>query len=94
MDIFAKSRDMQQKIGKFLDIPNDVVQDLPKMTMIGNLQLYIENHRGIIEYSTEKIRISVGIGEIEVTGNMLTIRTISKDDVNLDGVIEAIRCRR
>jgi len=94
VDIFKQSREMQQKLGKALDIPNDIILDLPKITLIGNVQLYIENHRGIIEYSPETIRIAVGIGELEISGSTLMIRTISKDDLHLDGEVEAIRFRR
>jgi sporulation protein YqfC len=94
VDMFEKGRKMQQKLSTALDIPNDIILDLPKITVIGNVQLYLENHRGIIEYSPERIRIAAGNGEIEIAGDRLTIRSISKDDVHLDGVIEAIRYRR
>ncbi|MBC8080939.1 MAG: sporulation protein YqfC, partial [Gorillibacterium sp.] len=33
-----------------LDVPQDVVHDLPRITMIGNRQLYIENHRGVLQF--------------------------------------------
>jgi sporulation protein YqfC len=65
--------------------------DLPKITLIGNLQLYIENHRGIIEYRPEDIRISVSTGELEVIGRELVIRNISREEIYLDGVIQALR---
>ena len=90
MDVFTKGRDIQQKLGKALDIPNDIILDLPKINLMGNIQFYLENHRGIIEYTPEKVRISVSIGEVEVKGSALMIRTISKDDVRLDGLIDAV----
>ena len=35
--------------------------DLPRITLIGNLQLFVENHKGIIEYSDSRIRINTRV---------------------------------
>jgi len=82
---------LKHQIAGFLDIPTDVMLDLPKITLIGNLQLYIENHRGIIEYRPEDIRIAVSTGELEVIGRDLVIRNISSEEIYLDGVIEDLK---
>lgn len=83
-----------EKLTAFLDLPKEIVYDLPKITLIGNLQALVENHRGIIEYGTEKIRISVNAGELEVTGKNLSIRNITRDEIYLDGDIALIKYHR
>jgi sporulation protein YqfC len=83
-----------EKLTTFLDLPKEIVYDLPKITLIGNLQALVENHRGIIEYGTEKIRISVNAGELEVTGKKLSIRNITRDEIYLDGDITLIKYHR
>lgn len=85
---------MDKKITHFLELPKEIVYNLPKVTLIGNLQLVIENHGGIIEYSTGKIRVSVNSGEIEITGNDLAICNISRDEICLDGDISELKYRR
>ena len=47
------TRKWNQFTAKILDLPQDVVQDLPRITMIGNVQLYVENHRGVLHFSSE-----------------------------------------
>ncbi|RYD03384.1 hypothetical protein N752_19595 [Desulforamulus aquiferis] len=42
--------------------------DLPKIVLVGNLQVFIENHRGIVEYNSDKVRIKVGDGEVGIIG--------------------------
>ena len=37
---------IRQAMAEFLDIPRDLVLDLPRVTVIGRNELYIENHRG------------------------------------------------
>jgi len=71
-------------------MPQDVVYDLPRLTMIGDRQLYIENHRGIVHFSNEKLRLALSKGEIEVTGSDLVIRTIWTEEIFVEGVITNI----
>ena len=64
--------------------------DLPKITLVGNLQLYIENHKGIIEYSTGLIRINTKSGILVVTGSDLSIRTIVIEEIIVVGRIDKV----
>ncbi|CCO09096.1 sporulation protein YqfC [Desulforamulus hydrothermalis] len=87
-------RDLQKKLKKqlsdFLEIPHDVMLDLPKIVLVGNLQVFIENHRGIVEYSTEKIRVMVGEGEVGITGRQLVLRNIRTDEICVEGQIKSL----
>ena len=83
-----------EKILRALEMPEDIIYDLPKITLVGDLQCVIENHRGIIAYTSNEVRIAVSIGEIGICGEMLTIRNITKDECNLDGKIKLISLER
>ncbi|MGO4372267.1 sporulation protein YqfC [Paenibacillus sp. MCAF20] len=74
-----------------LDMPQDVVYDLPRLTMIGDRQLYIENHRGVVHFSTDRLRLALTKGELEVTGSDLVIRTIWTEEVFIEGQIANIQ---
>lgn len=91
MESKKQNKKLQHNIAGLFEIPTDVMFDLPKITLIGNVQLYIENHKGIIEYRPEAIRISVNTGEVEVIGKELVIRTISSEEIHLDGLIQAVK---
>ncbi|BAF59069.1 hypothetical protein PTH_0888 [Pelotomaculum thermopropionicum SI] len=87
-------RDFKKKVKRqfsdFLEIPGDVVLDMPRITLVGNIQLLVENHRGIIEYTPEGVRISVGEGELAVTGENLALRNIIPDELCIEGVIRTL----
>ncbi|WNQ13458.1 sporulation protein YqfC [Paenibacillus aurantius] len=74
-----------------LDVPKDVVLDLPRMTMVGNMQLYIENHRGVLHFSTEVLKLALSKGELEVRGRELVLRAILPEEVFVEGQIEDIK---
>ena len=65
------------------------IRDSPKITLIGNLQLNIENHKGIIEYNTQRIRISSNSGMIKIIGQNLYIKTIIKEEIIITGEINS-----
>jgi len=71
-------------------MPQDVVYELPRLTLIGDRQLYIENHRGVIHFSNELLKIALSKGELEVRGQDLIIRTIWTDEVFVEGIIAGI----
>lgn len=84
----------KQKFSNMLDIPKDVLMDLPKITMIGDIQVYIENHKGIIEYTSNLVRISTGLGQLVIVGEGLILRNIGLEEIYLDGQIGEIKIDR
>ncbi|MEK8129663.1 sporulation protein YqfC [Paenibacillus filicis] len=85
------TRKINQFTAKLLDLPQDVALDLPRITMIGNLQLYIENHRGVIHFSSESLKLALPKGRLEVTGSNLAIRAIMPDEVMIEGTIRDVQ---
>lgn len=84
-------RKVQRQFSEYLEIPGDVMLDLPKIILVGNIQLFIENHRGIIEYTPEGVRVSVGEGEVAVTGQDLMLRNILPDELCVEGRIRSLK---
>lgn len=85
------SRKIRKFTSDFLDLPDDVVFDLPRITMIGNMQLYIENHRGVIDFSQNNLRLNLSVGGLEVMGEQLVIRSISADEIFIEGLLSNVR---
>ena len=83
-----------KKVGKalveLLELPRDIVFDLPRMVLSGNNQLIMENHKGIIEYSPGKIRVNTRLGEVVLHGSGLTIVTILPEEITISGRISAV----
>ena len=74
-----------------LELPPEIALNLPKITMIGNLQLNIENHKGIVEYTMEKVRILVTRGEVVIEGRNLVLRDVQIDEIMINGEIAGIK---
>jgi sporulation protein YqfC len=80
----------KRQFSDYLELPGDIVLDLPKIVLVGNQQVFIENHRGIQEYNPGLVRVVVSDKIIEVTGENLTLRNILPDEICVEGQITAL----
>lgn len=74
-----------------LDLPHDVVMDMPRITMIGPLQMYIENHRGVLIFDQNELRLLLSNkAHLIVRGDRLVIRQILPEEILLEGMIRDV----
>ncbi|MFZ5650101.1 MAG: sporulation protein YqfC [Bacillota bacterium] len=85
---------LKRQMSDMLEIPSDIILDLPKVVLVGDLQVFIENHRGIVEYSAESVRVNVGDYEVAVSGDGLLLRNILPDEICLEGRIKSVQFNR
>ncbi len=81
---------LEYMLANLLELPKDLVMDLPRVTLLGDMQVIVENHRGIIEYTRERVRISTSLGELIIDGTSLALRTIFPEEIAVDGKIRAL----
>mgnify|MGYP000847448205 FL=1 len=84
-----KFNNLKEELSEALELPKEIVLDLPKISLIGKIQLIIENHKGIIEYTPMQIRIGSNSGIIKIQGKNLYIKTIVKEEIIITGEIDA-----
>lgn len=73
-----------------LQLPADVMLDLPRITMIGQLHIYIENHRGVLRFSENELRLLLNRGQLLIKGDRFIIKTILPEELLLEGKIEQV----
>lgn len=71
-------------------LPPEVMLRLPLIMMVGGKSFILENHKGILEYSRERIRIRLLKGELTLLGRDLVIRSISQEEIQIQGEILGI----
>ncbi len=85
-----KKGSFKEIIADFFELPHEVLLDLPRITLVGNVQLYIENHRGVIAYDENKVRLAVKGGEIIVCGEELHIKNLLEEELLIKGLISSL----
>jgi sporulation protein YqfC len=72
------------------DLSAEVTMDLPLIMLVGQQKLYIENHKGISLYMSDKIKIRVKPGYVIITGSELVIGEIKTENLSISGQISGI----
>lgn len=78
------------KVSKFLELPREVISEVPKITITGFDEILIENFKGILEYEDYFARISTALGIININGFNLKLNQMTDDDISVKGKIENI----
>lgn len=85
------SRRIRQTMASFLDLPKDAVLDLPRVVLIGDVQLFVENHKGILEFNDHQLRLALAEGELIIAGKELVVSSIDAREIWLEGKIRTVQ---
>lgn len=80
----------KNRILEKIDLPKDVVMDLPKITIIGDNEITIENHEGIESFEDECIKIKTNNGIIKIEGQNFEILYIASETIVLSGKFKSV----
>ncbi len=78
------------KINEFLEMPEEITTNKPKITILGFEELVIENYKNILEYEEIFIKINTYIGAININGFNLKLIQMNKEDIMITGKIDSI----
>lgn len=85
-----KKRKSYNRINDILELPEEIVSNKPKLTIIGFNELLIENYKSILEYEDFFIKINTHIGAININGFNLRLKEMTGDDIMVMGNIDSI----
>ncbi len=83
--------DIVRAISESMEIPQEVIADIPTITIAGDMRVHVENYLSLIEYRKENIQLKYKGGVIEICGKGLEIGTIGEGNITAVGKIDAIR---
>lgn len=80
-----------ERTAELLDLPADALAGLPRLELVGDGELRVENHKGILAYGTEEIHVSGGSFIIKILGQGLELRAMTGLELLITGRIEQIQ---
>lgn len=85
-----EDRDILANTAQLLDLPMDIVAGLPHMELVGNRQIFLSRHQGVLAYSDTAIDINCGSLLIRVCGRGLQLLSMTAEEMRIGGIIEAV----
>ena len=79
--------DFREKLEKALEMPVELLNNYPRITVLGNESVFIENYKALLDYEENLIRVS---NNISIYGEKLNVAEITADDMLVSGKIKSI----
>ena len=91
MEKRGRREGLLERTAQALDLPADAVAGLPRVELVGDKELRMENHRGILAYGDREIHISGGPFVVKVTGEGLELRAMTGLELLITGRITGVQ---
>lgn len=77
----------RNQLSKLFEVPPEVMNDFPKIVLVGNQEISIENFSGLVEYTSQKMRMNTKCGMLVIDGIELEVRKMTADYIVIRGTI-------
>ena len=78
---------LREQVAKNLDIPTEVLNNIPIIKMNGNKEITIENFIGLVEYTPQKVRLNTRCGLLIIDGVGLEAKCMTIEKIFIKGSI-------
>lgn len=83
-------KDLPQELAEKMELPVEVLPGTEGVSIMGGRQAFIEGHRGILEYSEERLVLALRKGRIIINGSGLRLEAMNAGELLLSGRIESV----
>lgn len=89
-----KRRGLTEMVAHELEVPLDAMTLLPRIECVGDRELTVEGHRGILEYGETCIRLSGGSIVLNIQGQGLELTGMTPTRARVSGTIKRLSFER
>lgn len=80
----------KQNIADKLDLPRDIILNMPKITITGDNEIIIENHKGVVLFVENQVKVNSGVGLISIYGSRFEILFMGGSTITIGGKFKSI----
>ena len=74
----------------WMDLPIELRVGQPRITLVGSGPVFVENHSGLLAYTTTRIQFQTGEGLLTITGTHLTLDCMASGAVRIGGRVQGV----
>lgn len=89
-----KNGHWMQRLADRADLHGESLPGVPVVEIAGDRRVLIERHRGVTEYSTERIRVRLSYGVVSICGRALEMTRMTREQLIISGQIDGIQIHR
>lgn len=73
-----------------LELPVNIAAGVARIELLGNRELYMDRHRGVLAYTTEAVDVNGGGVVVRVRGQGLQLLVMTGQELRITGKISGI----
>jgi sporulation protein YqfC len=85
-----KLNKIRENIAQQLELPRDIIMNLPRIIINSDSEITIENHKGIILFEEKNVKIDSNIGVISINGDNFEVLFIGGSTLILSGKFKSV----
>lgn len=84
-----KIREISQQLSDTLGLPPELPPGSASVSITGGRHALVEGHRGIAEYSRERLVLNIRGGRLIISGSELILRAMNTSELAVSGRIDS-----
>lgn len=73
-----------------LELPVNIASGVARIELLGNRELYMDRHRGVLAYSTEEVDVNGGGVVVRIRGQGLQLLVMTEQELRITGRLQGI----
>jgi len=85
-----KKSKFREKLSTVFELPPEATAGATRVIILNNTDLFLENHKGIKEYTLTKVRVHTEHQEIVIKGKDMELKNMGAENIIITGEIGSI----
>ena len=85
-----RKESLLERASQALELPGDALGGMPRIELLGDRELRMEAHKGILAYGADEIHVSGGKLVVKVHGTGLELRSMNASQLLITGDIHGV----
>ena len=86
-----RKESLLERASQALELPGDALGGMPRIELLGDRELRMEAHKGILAYGDQEIQVSGGVFLIQIRGSGLELRAMTGLELLITGHITGVQ---
>ena len=86
-----EKENLMMKASRLFDLPGEALGGMLRVELTGNREVFVGNHKGILELSEKEVVLSFGKKEkLHILGRNLIVSAMTTEEIRLSGIIDSV----
>lgn len=81
---------VREKLVDRLELPAEITLNIPKITILAKKEITVENHKGVMRFSTSELVVNTSLGPLTIKGEDFEIAFVGGTTITLRGNFKGI----